>query len=418
MGDWTRVRLGDVIDVKHGYAFKGEFFHDEPPGDFLLTPGNFAIGGGFQWGKRKFYRDGPIPADYVLEPGDILITMTDLSKIADTLGYSAVVPESDVRLLHNQRLGKVILKSTAVDKSYIHWLLRTPDYRNEILASYTGSTVKHTSPKKILTYTFYLPSLPEQGQIVAVLDALDDKIELNRRMNETLEAMARAIFKDWFVDFGPTRAKMEGRAPYLAPEIWDLFPDALDDEDKPVGWKFGTIGTLAEIKAGKRPSSKFSEPDGAHRVPVYGGNGISWYTNEPLYNPPFLITGRVGTLGTVFRVYENVWVSDNALCCFPIESKSFELLYFCLKSLDYDSLSAGSTQPLLTQTVLKTQEVMIGGQRVRDAFSDYIRPLFSRAVHGARESHTLGVFRDFLLPKLMSGEVRLRGAEKAAEAVA
>ena len=77
----------------------------------------------------------------------------------------------------------------------------------------------------------------EQTAIASILGALDDKIDLNRRMNETLEAMARAIFKDWFVDFGPTRAKMEGRAPYLAPEIWALFPDRLDDEGKPEGWR-------------------------------------------------------------------------------------------------------------------------------------------------------------------------------------
>jgi type I restriction enzyme, S subunit len=78
-----------------------------------------------------------------------------------------------------------------------------------------------------------------------LLGALDDKIELNRRMNETLEAMARAIFKDWFVDFGPTRAKQEGRAPYLAPDLWSLFPDRLDDEGKPEGWKAGTLGDVA-----------------------------------------------------------------------------------------------------------------------------------------------------------------------------
>ena len=82
----------------------------------------------------------------------------------------------------------------------------------------------------------HLPPLAEQDAIASILGALDDKIDLNRRMNETLEAMARAIFKDWFVDFGPTRAKMEGRAPYLAPEIWALFPDRLDDEGKPEGW--------------------------------------------------------------------------------------------------------------------------------------------------------------------------------------
>ena len=301
MGDWTRVRLGDLIDVKHGYAFKGEFFHDEPPGDFLLTPGNFAIGGGFQWGKRRFYRDGPVPADYVLEPGDILITMTDLSKVADTLGYSAVVPESDVRRLHNQRLGKVILKSTAVDKSYIHWLLRTPDYRNEILASYTGSTVKHTSPKKILAYAFHLPSLPEQGQIVAVLDTLDDKIELNRRMNATLEAMARAIFKDWFVDFGPTRAKAEGRAPYLTSDLWDLFPDALDDEDKPVGWRAGTVGDCFRLTMGQSPPGSTYNDDG-EGLPFFQGRtdfGFRYPENRKYCTAPTRIAERDDTLVSV-----------------------------------------------------------------------------------------------------------------------
>ena len=82
-----------------------------------------------------------------------------------------------------------------------------------------------------------------------LLDALDDKIELNRRMNETLEAMARAIFKDWFVDFGPTRAKAEGRDPYLAPELWDLFPDALDDEGKPFGWQDAVLGDRIVINS-------------------------------------------------------------------------------------------------------------------------------------------------------------------------
>ena len=299
---------------------------------------------------------------------------------------------------------------------YLFAALRSPGVKNDIDNMHVGTLIPHFKKGDFDKLIIPLPDELTQEAIGDLHFVLCEKIELNRRMNETLELMARAIFKDWFVDFGPTRAKAEGRAPYLAAELWDLFPDALDD-DKPVGWEFGTIGTLTKIKSGKRPSTKLSEPDGAHRVPVYGGNGISWYTNESLYNPPFLITGRVGTLGTVFRVYESVWVSDNALCCFPIKSESFELLYFYLKSLDYDSLKSGSTQPLLTQTVLKAQEVVIGEQRVRDAFSDCIRPLFSRIVHGARESQTLAAVRDFLLPKLMSGEIRLREADKAVEAV-
>ena len=260
----------------------------------------------------------------------------------------------------NQQINSIIVGSEC-DPKFVYYNLSAR--KGEIRLAASGSAQPILNKSAFSRLRLMLPPIEMQNEIAAILSCLDDKIDLNRRMNETLEAMARAIFKDWFVDFGPTRAKAEGLSPYLAPELWDLFPDAIDEEDKPVGWEFGTIGTLAKIKSGKRPSTKFSEPDGAHRVPVYGGNGISWYTNESLYNPPFLITGRVGTLGTVFRVYESVWVSDNALCCFPIKSESFELLYFCLKFLDYDSLKSGSTQPLLTQTVLKAQEVVIGEQR-------------------------------------------------------
>src|SRR6266436_5916155 len=101
---WTPSRLGDLIDIKHGYAFEGEHFRDEPAGDVLLTPGNFAIGGGFKNDKLKYYV-GPVPAEFILNGGDLLVTMTDLSKAADTLGYPLLVPAaSGRRFLHNQRL--------------------------------------------------------------------------------------------------------------------------------------------------------------------------------------------------------------------------------------------------------------------------------------------------------------------------
>lgn len=192
MSSWSPTVLGDLIDVKHGYAFKGEFFRDRPPGDVLLTPGNFAIGGGFQFGKVKYY-DGPQMPEFVLSSGDLLITMTDLSKAGDTLGYPAIVPDDESTYLHNQRLGKVLFKDPTVSRDFIYWLLRTHAYRNEILASATGSTVKHTSPKRIQAYKFRLPPRSEREWITSVLNCLDDKIELNRRMNEALEAMAQAI---------------------------------------------------------------------------------------------------------------------------------------------------------------------------------------------------------------------------------
>jgi len=109
--EWKKAKLGSLLDVQHGFAFKGEYFRDEPPGDILLTPGNFAIGGGFKHDKFKYY-DGPVPEEFVLQEGDLLVTMTDLSRNADTLGYPALVPRASgqQRHLHNQRLGKILIK--------------------------------------------------------------------------------------------------------------------------------------------------------------------------------------------------------------------------------------------------------------------------------------------------------------------
>src|SRR5262245_48344387 len=200
-GEWIGKSLSDLVDIRHGFAFKGEFFRDEPPGDILLTPGNFAIGGGFKADKFKYY-DGPVPDEFVLREGDIIVTMTDLSRNADTLGYPACVPASGKgrRYLHNQRLGKVVPKTKdAINLRYLQYLMCSEAYRHEIIASATGTTVKHTSPERIQRFRFRLPPLPEQRAIAHILGTLDDKIELNLRMSETLETMARALFKSWFV---------------------------------------------------------------------------------------------------------------------------------------------------------------------------------------------------------------------------
>ena len=278
-GVWREVKLSDLIDIKHGFAFKGSSIHDDPQGDILLTPGNFAIGGGFKGDKFKYY-DGPIPEEFVLGEGDLLVSMTDPSKQSDTLGYPALVPlrTDGRRYLHNQRLGKISLKRTGeAFARYIYYLLCSTEYRSEVLASATGTTVKHTSPERIRQFRFTLPPLLEQRAIAHVLGTLDDKIELNRRMNQTLEEMARAIFQDWFVDFGPTRAKVDGQEPYLPPELWDLFPDELVDSELgeiPDGWEVKPLGNIVQVFRGTTPSTK---------TPEYWEGGIHcWATPKDL----------------------------------------------------------------------------------------------------------------------------------------
>ena len=135
------MKLGDICEIKHGYAFRGEHFCDEPTDYLLVTPGNFAIGGGFQE-KPKYY-NGIIPDDYVLSMNDLIVTMTDLSKQGDTLGYSALVPASN-RYLHNQRIGLVTIKSDCVLKEFVYWVMRTRNYQRFIVNPASGSTVKQT----------------------------------------------------------------------------------------------------------------------------------------------------------------------------------------------------------------------------------------------------------------------------------
>ena len=139
--------------------------------------------------------------------------------------------------------------------------------------------------------------IAEQRAIANILGTLDDKIELNRRMNETLEAMARGLFKDWFVDFGPTRAKAESRDPYLAPEIWDLFPDKLDEDGKPEGWEDSKVEDYLELAYGKSLPARSRRPGG---VAVYGSGGLTGFHDEALIKGPAVIVGRKGTVGSLY----------------------------------------------------------------------------------------------------------------------
>ena len=179
-----QISLSDICSIKHGYAFKGEYFSDSITKDILLTPGNFKIGGGFKKDKLKYY-DGPINKEYILKPYDLIVTMTDLSKKGDTLGFSALVPNDDNIYLHNQRIGLIEnVNEEIIDKNYLYWLLRDSKYHHYIVSSATGTTVKHTSPKTILKYEFGVPSLEEQRFISEILSNIELKIMLNEKINK------------------------------------------------------------------------------------------------------------------------------------------------------------------------------------------------------------------------------------------
>ncbi len=183
---WEAISLGQLLDIKHGYAFKGEYFSKEPTSDILLTPGNFKFGGGFKDDKFKYY-DGSIPNEFVLNPGDLLVTMTDLSKEGDTLGYPAFVPPSkELRFLHNQRLGKISLHNPQLGLNHLYHIFCSDSYRHHVLASATGSTVKHTAPDRIKSFSIALPSPEICNRFEMITSSLSRKIILLNQKNTNL----------------------------------------------------------------------------------------------------------------------------------------------------------------------------------------------------------------------------------------
>ena len=173
---WIYSVLSKLIDIKHGFAFKGEYFSETKTNQILLTPGNVRIGGGFKFDKLKYYK-GEIPKDYIFGVDDIFVSMTDLSKECDSLGYAARVPSrEDTQFLHNQRLGRVILgKHPSSVKEFIYQVLISQNYRNTVLGSVTGTTVKHTSPSKILSHVI---SHSENGEVERKFDSICSNISL------------------------------------------------------------------------------------------------------------------------------------------------------------------------------------------------------------------------------------------------
>jgi type I restriction enzyme, S subunit len=223
----SHARLSDFIKIKHGFAFKGEDFSSSPTKDILVTPGNFAIGGGFKDEKLKYYK-GSVPTEYILKPGDLVVTMTDLSVNTDTLGYSALVPNNpNYRFLHNQRIGLVQKVKEGVDLVYLNYLMRTREYQSHVVSSASGSTVRHTSPDRISGYEYDFPSLQTQRKIAEILSVYDAKIENNKSIIRNLQLMAQTLFNEWFVEFrfpGYERIKFIKTEFGEVPENWTVLP--------------------------------------------------------------------------------------------------------------------------------------------------------------------------------------------------
>jgi type I restriction enzyme S subunit len=194
---FPKCKMAEICNIKHGYAFSGEFFTEEDNNILLVTPGNFKVGGGFQEKKCKFFM-GEYSEEYVLNCGDLIVTMTDLSKNMDSLGYSAIVPSTNRVYLHNQRIGLFVDMSENINKVFLMYFMQTNEYRDSIITSATGSTVHHTSPSKILDCDVFLPPIELQDQFAAFVEQTDkSKLAIQQSLDK-LELLKKSLMQEYF----------------------------------------------------------------------------------------------------------------------------------------------------------------------------------------------------------------------------
>jgi type I restriction enzyme S subunit len=438
---WRVARFGDMISIRGGLSYKGEMI--SVAGNALVTMGCVSSSRRFNVAGLKRY-SGEYAEAHTLRVGDMVIATRDVTQNRELLGSPAVIPKGlpGGAVIAATNLYKLSNRSDSPSE-FLYWVMRAPAYRNHIIASAKGTTVLMLTKDAVENFTFPLPPLPEQRAIAHILGTLDDKIELNRRMNETLEAMARALFKSWFVDFDPVHAKAESRlgGTGLPKPLADLFPDSFEDSELgeiPKGWQVKALNdVLSELETGGRPKGGVSGY--ATGTPSVGaesivGLGVFDYSKTKYVPDEFFMKmtkgriksrdvllykdgGRPGEFEphvTLFGdgfPFDTCAINEHVYRMRVKQEIGQNYFLFWLSSDDVMEemriKGTGVAIPGLNSTQVKSLTMLVPTIRVAKAFDALVDLWITRILANCKESRTLSALRDTLLPKLISGALRV-----------
>ncbi|MEA3301291.1 MAG: restriction endonuclease subunit S [Pseudomonadota bacterium] len=364
-----------------------------------------------------------------IQTGDVLLT------IVGSVGQVAVVPDE----LSGWNIARAIAMIRPNKPELSRWIslvLRSPQAQYQLGVNANTTVQTTVNLKDLRELRIPLPDDDERDAIAHILGTLDDKIELNRRRNQTLEAMARALFKDWFVDFGPVRAKMAGREPYLPDDLWKLFPDRLDDEGKPEGWQSATLANFASLnpeswtKKSPPHEIRYVDLSNTKQGTIEGAARMPW-SEAPSRAQRILRIGdtivgtvRPGNKSFALIADEGMTGSTGFAVLRPLEKDFRDFVFLAATSPEnierLSHLADGAAYPAVRPDVVLASPVTVpSGEIVSDVlrgFANAVSGLVDAIEHNKRESRTLAQLRDTLLPKLISGELRIADAAKFLEA--
>ncbi|WP_298772249.1 restriction endonuclease subunit S [uncultured Shewanella sp.] len=437
MSNRGETTLKGKIKIKHGFAFKSEFFTSEETPYIVLTPGNFYEQGGFkrQRGKEKYY-SGEIPDGYLHKKGDLIVAMTE--QAAGLLGSCARIPESDT-YLHNQRLGLITTDSKKILSGYVYHLFKTDYVRKQIQLTSSGSKVKHTSPDRIYDVKVPLPDVTEQEKIVGLLDLIEGKIALNTRINSELEAMTKTLYDYWFVqfDFPDVNGK-----PYKASGGKMAFNKSLKREI-PDGWDVNSISDW--IKADKTGDWGKETSQGNYTLQVdcirgadiNGLNGLGKiaapnrfilkknahklllpfdFIIEISGGSPTQSTGRLsGITKEVLERFDHAVICSNFCKAISLKNNSYfyNFSYMWQWIYDHEILfgwegKTSGIKNLLFDSFVTKYSVAMPPEDLAQKFYDFVGPLQSKKQTLLKENSELEALRNWLLPMLMNGQVTVK----------
>lgn len=394
---WREIYLGDGIHIKHGFAFKGEYFSST--GEYMvLTPGNFLEQGGFRVrdGKERFYH-ADFPEDYLLAEGDLIVAMTEQGE--GLLGSAARIP-GEGKFLHNQRLGLVqVVEPTLLDKRFLYWVFNSENVRAQIRATATGAKVKHTAPERIKKVRLLVPELPSQQAIAFLLDSYDDLIATNQRRIQLLEESARLLYREWFVHL-----RFPG---HESVPVRDGVPE---------GWSEDVLGEVVEFQKGKKPSQVFpSQTDTS--VPHLLVEALRIGDATEFAHPEGLVIasesdsimvmdgsssgetfiGRSGAIGSTLGRYRIKHESPH--------SPYWLYLTFKERLTELKGGNIGAAIPHANKEHIKQLGVLSPPESICREFDDFTRPIYKQVAELRALCASTAKARDLLLPKLMSGQL-------------
>ena len=412
----NRMKLGEILSVKHGWAFKGEYFAEDGE-QSILTPGNFFEKGGFKPnnGKERYYT-GTYAKEYLCHKGDLIVAMTQQAE--GLLGSTALVPENN-KYLHNQRIGLITCDEKRLNKLFAYYLFMTKSVREQLERSSSGTKVKHTSPEKIYDVEVEIPDVISQQKIANLLWSIDEKIANNNAINDNLEQQAKLIYDYWFTQFD---FPDEDGKPYCSSGGKMVWNEQLK-RNIPENWKVAQLKDTFNVSG--KPISRDDCQTDAYYTPIdvipkrtitFAGGLSAAEANSSLqvYEENNILLGAM-------RVYfHRVCISAQSgitrTTTLVLKPKVDEYLGYAYQVLNDDNAilyatqhSSGTQQPYIKwNDVLENYRfAMPSNPKLLYEYSKISEPLITKAKNCARETEQLRKLRDWLLPMLMNGQATI-----------